>query len=177
MQSEIRIPANALVLLVGPAGSGKSTFARHNFSETQIVSSDRCRALVADDEADQAVSAEAFLLLRTLVRLRLRLGRLTVVDSTAVQREHRRTLLRLGRAYRVPVIALLFDTSAVACKQRNRSRRRRVPDDVIDLHRAQFIHSLETIATEGFDAVCLLSEASKERVEIVDRRTISGIDG
>jgi protein phosphatase len=165
----VKIPSNALVLLVGPAGSGKSTFARRHFAETEVVSSDRCRALVGDDASDQSVSGEAFVLLRTLVRLRLRLKRLTVVDSTAVQHEHRRSLLRLGRSHAAPVIALLFDVDAETCKRRNRGRERRVPEEVIDLHRQQFLRTLDTIFAEGFDAVCVLADAAREPVALLRR--------
>ena len=162
----IEIPANALIVLVGPAAAGKSTFAREHFSETQIVSSDHCRALVGDDEAEQSVNAEAFVLLRTLVRLRLRLGRLTVVDSTALQRQHRGTLLRLGRAQGVPVIALLFDVDAATCKRRNQQRERRVPEDVLDLHQRQFRQALRTIVSEGFDAVHVLADAPRDGLDV-----------
>ena len=162
----INLRANALVLLVGPAGSGKSTFARRHFGETQIVSSDRCRALVGDDEADQTVNTEAFALLRTLVRLRLRLGRLTVVDSTALQWRQRRSLLGLGRACGAPVAALVFDVDAATCKRRNLSRKRRVPEDVIDLHRSQLLRVLQTIFSEGFDAVRILDRVADEQVEV-----------
>jgi len=41
-----------LVVLVGVSGSGKSTFARTHFKPTEVVSSDFCRGLVADDETD-----------------------------------------------------------------------------------------------------------------------------
>ncbi|QSS95562.1 hypothetical protein H3V39_34110 (plasmid) [Streptomyces sp. M54] len=43
------LPADAACALIGPPGSGKSPFARTHFQPTQIVSSDFCRALVADD--------------------------------------------------------------------------------------------------------------------------------
>ncbi len=38
-----------LVVLIGASGSGKSTFAACHFLPTETVSSDFCRALVADD--------------------------------------------------------------------------------------------------------------------------------
>ena len=51
------------VLLVGPAGAGKSTFAAQRFASTQIISSDELRARVADDPTDQSATADAFRLL------------------------------------------------------------------------------------------------------------------
>ena len=52
----LSIPDFSLVVLIGPSGSGKSTFARRCFRPTEVVSSDACRALVADDETDQAAT-------------------------------------------------------------------------------------------------------------------------
>src|SRR5450756_2752990 len=57
------IAQGALVVLIGPSGSGKSTFAQQHFKPTQVVSSDACRAMVADDEADQAATTAAFAVL------------------------------------------------------------------------------------------------------------------
>jgi len=49
----LAVPDLALVVLIGVSGSGKSTFARRHFRPTQVLSSDFCRGLVADDEFDQ----------------------------------------------------------------------------------------------------------------------------
>ena len=51
--TQITIPDFALVVLIGASGSGKSTFARSHFKPTEVISSDFCRGLVADDENDQ----------------------------------------------------------------------------------------------------------------------------
>lgn len=107
----LRIPDPSLVILCGPAGSGKSTFAKKHFPETAIVSTDRLRAMIADDESNMAVSGEAFDLFHQIVHTRLRRGRLAVADSTALSKDARRELRQLGRRARVPVILIVFDVS------------------------------------------------------------------
>jgi predicted kinase len=52
----LAIPELSLVTLVGASGSGKSTFARRHFSRFEVISSDYCRGLVADDENDQSAT-------------------------------------------------------------------------------------------------------------------------
>ncbi len=61
------LPADALVVLIGPAGSGKSTWARGAFRATQVLSSDFFRGVVADSESDQRASEDAFEVLELAV--------------------------------------------------------------------------------------------------------------
>ena len=70
----IRIPPGALVLLIGPAGSGKSTFASRHFDASAVISSDRLRGLLAGDEAEQRVTDAAFKRLDRWVDARLEAG-------------------------------------------------------------------------------------------------------
>ena len=88
--SELTVPELSLVVLVGVTGSGKSTFARAHFKPTEVISSDFCRGLVADDENDQSATPDAFDVLQYIAGKRLAGGRLTVVDATNVQPEARR---------------------------------------------------------------------------------------
>ena len=83
---KITVQELCLVALVGPTGSGKSSFAASHFKLTEVVSSDTCRAMVADSPTDQAATPDAFALLNFIVAMRLRAGRLTVVDATSVHR-------------------------------------------------------------------------------------------
>src|ERR1700757_1673371 len=104
---ELGIPELCLVVLVGISGSGKSTFARAHFKPTEVISSDFCRGLVADDENDQSATTDAFDVLHYIAGKRLAAGRLTVIDATNVQREARKPLIELARANDVLPAALV----------------------------------------------------------------------
>src|SRR5688572_17409942 len=90
---KISIPNLSLVVLVGASGCGKSTFARRHFKPTEVLSSDFCRGLVADNENDQAATADAFDVLYYIARKRLSAARLTVIDATNVKAEDRKSLI------------------------------------------------------------------------------------
>src|SRR5262245_21303929 len=119
---KIAIPELSLVALVGVSGSGKSTFAAEQFLKTEVVSSDFCRALVGDDENEQAVTSEAFEVLHFIAEKRLALGKLTVVDATNVQQEARKPLVRLARDQHVLPVAIVFDLPEALCAERNEAR-------------------------------------------------------
>ena len=103
----INVPDLSLVVLIGVSGSGKSSFAREHFLPNEVVSSDACRALVSDDENDQSATESAFAVLHSIVSERLRLGKLTVIDATNVQRDARAPLIKLAREFHVLPVDVL----------------------------------------------------------------------
>ena len=153
----IDIPQDALVVLIGPAGSGKSTFAREHFRSTEVVSSDACRALVADDENAQDATADAFALLHFIVRRRLRAGRLTVVDATNVKPQSRAVLLTIARRQRRPAVAVVLNLPEAVYRSRNGRRAdRSVPADSVSFQRDLLVRSLPLLDKEGFAGVHVL---------------------
>jgi protein phosphatase len=164
---KLEIASPALVVLCGPAGSGKSTFAARHFPRTAIVSSDRCRAMLADDERNLAVSREAFDLFHTIIDRRLRFRRLAVADSTALRRDARRTLLDIGQRRGVPVHLIIFDVSVDRCYLHDTLRDRRVGRAVI-ARQVRLLHdALRTVGEEGFDRVVVLDEDAARRAAVV----------
>lgn len=163
----------SLVVLVGASGSGKSTFARRHFKPTEVISSDFCRGLVADDENDQSASKDAFDVLHYIAGKRLAAGRLTVVDATNVQPEARRQLVRVAREHDVLPIAIVLDLPEEVCLARNAARpdRADMPRHVIQRHRRELRRSLRGLEREGFRKVHVLrSEDEAERAEVVLER-------
>src|SRR5213592_363154 len=117
---KLTIPELSLVVLIGPSGSGKSSFARKHFKPTEILSSDFCRGLVSDDENDQGATKDAFEVLHFIAAKRLAAGKLTVIDATNVQSEARKPLLALVREYHCLPVAIVLNLPEKLCQERNR---------------------------------------------------------
>ena len=168
--TELSIPELSLVLLVGVTGSGKSTFARAHFKPTEVISSDFCRGLVADDENDQSATPAAFELLRFIVGQRLKAGRLTVVDATNVQPEARRDLVLVAREYDVLPVAIVLDLPERLCAERNAQR----PDrdfgpHVIRRQRQQLRRHLKSLSREGLRTVHVLHTPDEVQAATITR--------
>ena len=170
----LRLPADALVLLVGIAGSGKTTFASRHFRPTQILSSDALRAQITDDPTAQSATEDAFELLHTILAMRLRRGRLAVVDATNVEEWARRELIAIARRHRRPVVAIVLDLPFDEVVERN-ARRAHGPRPRAALARQTrwLRDSVPSLPNEGFDAVHRLASAGEIEsavVELVGRR-------
>ncbi|MBL1100523.1 polynucleotide kinase-phosphatase [Streptomyces coffeae] len=173
VKRSLAVPDLSLVVLVGTTGSGKSTFARRHFLPTQVVSSDVCRGLVADDENDQSATPDAFDLLHYIAGKRLAAGRLTVVDATNVQSEARRSLIRLAREHDVLPVAIVLDVPEGECARRNAVRpdRAGMPAHVIPRQRRELRRSLKSLEREGFRKVHILRGSEEvEAAEITTER-------
>jgi protein phosphatase len=154
---ELAVPALSLVCLIGVTGSGKSTFAARNFLPTEVISSDFCRGLVADDENDQAATGDAFDVLHYIVGKRLAAGRLTVVDATNVQPDARKHLVALAKEHDVLPVAIVLDVPERVCLDRNATR----PDrdfgpHVVRRQRDMLRRGLRGLQREGFRTVHVL---------------------
>jgi protein phosphatase len=169
----LTIPALSLVVLIGPSGAGKSTFAQRQFRPTEVLSSDACRALVADAETDQYATPEAFEVLHFIAAKRLAAGRLTVIDATNVQPEARRPLLALAREYHCLAVAIVFDLPADICQAQNYRRPDRdfglavIPRQIQQMHR-----SLRSLKREGFRYLYTLSSPEEVASATLERQPL-----
>ncbi len=169
---EIVIPDASLVVLVGAAGAGKSTFAARHFDAVEILSSDAYRALIAGDEADQRATGRAFARLHRDLGTRLANGLPTVVDATSVEPFARRALVQRARSAGVPAVAIVLDLPSDTVIARNAARTPRSVDEaVVRRHLGRLRQSLDgstpLIAGEGFTTIVILRDPAE-----VDRFTI-----
>jgi protein phosphatase len=166
----IEVPRDAMVLLVGIAASGKTTFAGRHFAPTEILSSDALRALIADDPHAQAATEDAFDLLHRLLAMRLRRGRLTVVDATNVEAWARAELLAIARRHRRPAVAIVLDVPLDTALARNRARPApRPPDRAVRRQHGWLIDTLTGLDHEGFDRIIHLRGADSISSATIER--------
>jgi protein phosphatase len=164
----LEIPDPSLVVLIGAAGAGKTTFAARHFGPHEILSSDRYRALLGGDEGNQSVTRAAFGRLHRDLARRLGDGHLTVVDATNVERTARRSLLQRSRVAGLEAVAIVLDLPATTVLARNAGRAGRVVNDaVVQRHLGRLRATVDGpepngaaagLLAEGFAAVVLLRD-------------------
>ncbi len=181
MSALLTIPDPALIALVGPSGSGKLTFAARHFKATEVVSSDRCRGMVCDDENEQGVNEQAFAVVHAIARARLSLGKSVVIDATNVQTESRAKLIELAREADLFAVAIVLDVPTRVCEDRNALRPdRQFGPHVIRGQASTLRRSLRDLKREGFKTVWTLKweeidDVQIERVPLwTDRRSEKG---
>src|ERR1700733_8503903 len=164
---KLTIPELAVVALVGPSGSGKSSFARKHFRPTEVLSSDFCRGLVSDEENSQAATNDAFEVLYFIASKRLTTGKLVVIDATNVQVEARKPIIALARQFHCIPVAIVFDLPEKLCHERNRDRPdRSFGPHVVRQQSQQLRRSLRNLEREGFRRVHVLR--TPEEVEAAE---------
>ncbi|MBS1849405.1 MAG: polynucleotide kinase-phosphatase [Acidobacteria bacterium] len=169
----IMIPELSLVVLIGPSGSGKSSFARAHFKPTEVLSSDFCRGLVSDDENSQEATNDAFDVLHYIARKRLIAGRLTVVDATNVQPEARKPLVVLAREFHVLPVAIVLNMPERLCQERNQNRPdRQFGPHVVRNQSQQLRRSLRGLEREGFRHIFILSSPEEVATVSIARQAL-----
>lgn len=150
------IPDPSLVVLIGAAGSGKSTWAR-TWSATQVLELDRFRAMVSDDAGDQEATEDAVFALQAVLEARLTRRKMTVVDATNCEKFVRADLVATARRRGVPTVALVAPTPLPVCMERQKGRpaNRRGPDQAVRAQHAAMADAWPGLPGEGFDHVVI----------------------
>ncbi|MFJ6669021.1 AAA family ATPase [Streptomyces sp. NPDC091383] len=176
------IPDPSLVVLIGAAGSGKSTWAR-TWAATQVLELDRFRALVSDDAGDQEATGDAVFALQAVLEARLARRKVTVVDATNTEAAVRADLIATARRHGVPTVALVVPTPASVCVERQAGRpaNRRVPEQAVLAQHAAMVDAWPGLPAEGFDHVVVADNLSRLQTMLRPlsdtRRTELGWDG
>lgn len=107
MKLEFEFEADAVIVLVGAMGTGKSSFAKNYFLAHDVVATDDIRKQLTGDFKNQHVNHIVFDILDATMRARIKFGLLTVIDSTGtgtvIQGAH-----KFCREFHRPLYFLVF---------------------------------------------------------------------
>ena len=187
----IQLPYAGIVLVMGPSNSGKTTWLKQWIADgiilpSEVVSSDDYRKLVGDvehidwkghrpAEADalfetyQAISKEAFDLMKSLIEARARLNKLTIVDATHLYASDRKAYIELAQRLHQPIHAIVLDVEQSILLERDQQRdfprgTRRVKQQA-----QVFKREKRSLKREGFDRIDSVTDVST--VEVARRQT------
>ena len=141
-----------LIVLVGPPGSGKTTWARRNCHGAVHVSQDDLIDAITPagfDHVYRPVYREAE---DAIARAALGAGHTVIVDRTNRTRAHRERWLRIAREAHCPAVAIVMSTPPELCCARNAARTgpRRLSGERME----RMLAALEPVRSdEGFVAV------------------------
>jgi alkanesulfonate monooxygenase SsuD/methylene tetrahydromethanopterin reductase-like flavin-dependent oxidoreductase (luciferase family)/predicted kinase len=151
--STVNLPDPAIVVLIGPAGSGKSTWAAARYAAGEIVSSDALRAVVGTGPHDLEASIAAFDILDAVLAARAVRGLTSVIDTLGLDQVRRRGYLAAAHTAGLPAVAVLMATSAAECRRRNASRDVPVPATALDQQLRAMRAVRSVVGEEGWDLV------------------------
>lgn len=170
MEAEtVVVPRRSLIVLCGPTGAGKSTFARdviqrNDLASTALVSSDACRLMLCDDLSSVApdewpvLQLKTFDLFVTIVGMRVSLDRPTIADGVNLYLDVRPRLRELARTHGFPCTLVVFDMTVETCLLQNTQRSHRMPAEQIRDQRQLLDEAIPHLAEEEWDHVVTLNE-------------------
>ena len=164
----VELPDPAVVLLIGAAGAGKSTFAHAHFPADAIISSDALRQAILGDATDQTANGRIFAAVHRALERRLAAGRLAVVDATNLSAAGRRGIRERAVRAGVPTVAIVLALPADVVRRRNAARPgRQVPEAAV----ARQLAALERLLEQGL----LDGEGYQQIVRLDDPDTATGL--
>ena len=127
------IPSNAVILLIGVAGSGKTVLTKKAFrNKTLIVSSDECRKEISGNEKDQSVNVQAFELYYKKIEEGILQKKRVIADATNLERYSRKRIYEIAQKNNVPIYALMFNIPLNVIKKQNKIKGTNIPEYAIE---------------------------------------------
>ena len=156
-----------LILLVGPPGSGKTTYAEKYLSEhsnTVYLSSDKIRKELWGDENTQGDNNEVFYRMQTRAINSLNFGSDVLYDCTNITRKDRSYIISLCPKF-VKIEAHIIWAPIETCIERDADRKRTVGKEIIDKMLKRF---QAPYYDEGIDEIKVILPSNFNQQKYID---------
>lgn len=129
-----KIPLHSLVIMVGPAGSGKSRTASLKFSPYEIVGSEDIRYELIGDYQRMDINDIVFREVHRRVLMKLEMGERVVVDATNLRKKDRVGLAEIGSKLGVPIYYIVCNRPLAVKLEDGAHSWRNNPSGIITKH-------------------------------------------
>jgi predicted kinase len=163
-----------VIVGIGISGSGKSTYLEKYASDNgyTYICVDDIREELTGDAMDQSVNSKAWEIAYERVGAAMEKGESIVFDSTMVSGQNRKDFCNLIKASKYfesdsgqyLIKAVVFNTPLEVALQRNSSRDRQVPTDVIE-RQHQMLYTMRPLVTDGFDTLQTIESFESENMK------------
>jgi predicted kinase len=144
-----------LIMLCGPQGSGKSTWAKKYVTEhpdTKYLSTDDIWQSIGSIE-DRSIASVVYPILTRRCEAALQAGQSVILDATFVKRAWRKDYVKLGRRLNAKLVAHVFNTDKKTLMERIEKRVKvggmNIPEEVLD----RYIKDFQPPTKEEFDEI------------------------
>lgn len=151
-----------LVILMGPSGSGKSSWIQKNLKGYFIISLDKLREEFGKNHGDQSKNSEVLLKAKQELKYHLARHEKVVWDATNLRKDFRSMLIGLGMDYHALVTVVVFHQKIAEALLGNKQRTKSIPAEVIldqinrlewvelnEAHRILFVNRKDTLHFVG----------------------------
>ena len=156
------------IMLVGLAGSGKSTYAKQRQKEIDgciILSSDKIREELYGDESIQRDHVKVFQIMERRALDAARMGKSVIYDATDLSARRRKHMIRQMSAQGCSTECVICVATFEVCCKRQLTRERKVPTEVI--HRQYCSFEIPT-SMEGWDKITVWAPEAGGFVSLYD---------
>lgn len=132
IKKNIQAGNHELVFTIGAPASGKTTYLKKYYPQYEFISMDEERLRVCGTMADMSRNEEVYNTCFQELSKKLRGDKSCVWDATSLTRKWRRRMIQLARNTGAKITIIYFDLPLKILYERNKSRKRQVPENVIE---------------------------------------------
>jgi len=144
--------------MFGISGSGKSTYCKGNFKDTEIVSTDQIRVWITDDETNQDCNLDVFDMFYNLIDNRMKYKRTVIADATNLNNKTRKKLIELAKKHNYNAHLIIKECSLETAIKRNMGRDLPRPEFVINRQHNNYLRAINNVEKEGYNKIEYISE-------------------